>query len=400
MFKILNAQETEDLLLHQAGSNSPDSYWDVGLSQYPRCFRLYKAFQLVFSKDEQDLMGRLTESALPEIQIPEEKVTVVLEITPGFTMRQLNDIYDYVAAHVDGSKLERIAPVFLYEGSFESRITFIYHDAKRRRSFCSRINSQARRLRDLDLRIAAKLDEELDRNDIVETAVEMDVDDAHGMLFRHHLLWTDVASTTRSSSEIVKRFRSGMARTKREFDVSGIFLFFETDRDYTTLGEVNYLKNRLVKMAGDVEVVFNVRVKDSYIKTMTCRAVLIGRPKYLEGQVFEEELGQFEILLYESEDKERGHQIIASISQGELTISRYGWGDSDRNRMGETHDHHFDEENTARISELLRVKTPNALLRTIRRRFASRMPSGADSRFLAFCQKEGIEYHSDSYPQQ
>lgn len=395
MFKLLNAKETESLLLHELGSTSSDCYWEVGLSQYPRCFRLYEAFQLAFSKDEQDLMGRLTESALPGI--PEgQKVTVVLEMTPGFTMRQLNDIYDYVTTLIDRSKLERFATVYLYEGSFESRITFIYHDANRRRSFCSRINSQTRLLRDLDFRIAAKLDEELDRNDVVETAVEMDVDDAHGMLSRHHLLWTDVANTTRSSSEIVKRFSAGMARTKREFDVSGIFLFFEIDRDYTTLGEVNNLKNRLVKMAGDVEVAFNVRIKDSYIKTMTCRAVLIGGIKHLKGDDVYEDFGQFEILLYESEDKERGHEIIASISQGELTISRYDWGDFDRNHRGETDDHHyFDEENTDKLFTLLRVKTPNALLRTIRRRFASRLPSGSDSRFLAFCRKEGVEYRSD-----
>ena len=138
------------------------------------------------------------------------------------------------------------------------------------------LQNQARFLRDMDRRISAKLDEELSRNDRMGTVVDLDIDTAHGMLFEHHLLWTDVANTTRSSDEIVKRFRRGMAWTRRAFEVRGLLLFFEIDRDFTTLEEVNYLKERLGKLAGDVDPVFCVRVRDSFIKSLTCRAILVG----------------------------------------------------------------------------------------------------------------------------
>lgn len=161
------------------------------------------------------------------------------------------------------------------------------------------------------------------------------------------------------------------------------------------MGEVNNLKSRLKDMTGDVEVLFNVRIRESFIKSMTCRVVLVGGPKYVKGEVFED-FGQFGILLYESEDKDCGHEIIASLVQGEFTLSRYDWGDFERNRRGETDDHHyFDMENTEKLFSALKVKKPEALLRVIRRRFASRRASCADQDFLAFCRKEGIEYKSD-----
>lgn len=397
MFKLISKKEAEDLLLYDAGPNATDNYWDVSLSQYPNCYRIHQAYQFAFDKDDPDLMKQLEGSSLPEV--PDgSKVTVVLEMTTLSPMSQLVDIHKWATGIFDSSKLERFDPVFLYEGAFESRITVIYHDAKQRRSFCSRINSQARRLRDMDLRLARKLDEELSRNDEVETVVEIDVDQAHQMIRENHLLWTDVASSNRSISDIVRHFRrEGLDRTVDEFEIRGLFLFFEVDRDYTTMGEVNNLKSRLKEMVGDVDVLFNVRIRDSFIKVMTCRGVLVGGPKYVKGEVLED-FGQFGILLYESEDRDRGHEIIASLAQGEFTLSRYDWGDFERNRRGETDEHHyFDEENTEKLFGALKVKKPEALLRTIRRRFASRRASCADLDFLAFCRKEGIEYKSDYY---
>ena len=88
------------------------------------------------------LMEQLTESALPEI--PEGwKVTAVLEMAAGLPMERLDDIYTWVTGAIEEAKLERIVPVFLYEGT--SRLTLVYHEAERRHSYCSRIKSQARR---------------------------------------------------------------------------------------------------------------------------------------------------------------------------------------------------------------------------------------------------------------
>lgn len=397
MFTKINKKDTEYLLLHQAGFSATDNYWEVGLSEYPSCYRVHHALQLDIPEDGQELMEQLTESALPEI--PEGwKVTAVLEMAAGLPMERLDDIYTWVTGAIEEAKLERIVPVFLYEGT--SRLTLVYHEAERRHSYCSRIKSQARRLHDMDLRIAAKLDEELSRNDEVETVISLDIDLVRSMLHRSHLLWTDVASTVRSTDEIVKRFRPEINRTKLEFDLSGLFLFFEVDRKFTTMGEVNNLKKRIAKMAGVDDMAVNVRVKESFIKSITCRLVLLGSPKLLNKDEVFEDFGQYEILLYESEDQdqEHGYIIIASVCQDKLTVSRYDWGDFERNRRGQTDDHHyFDEENTAKLFAALRVKKPSALLRTIRRRFASRLPSCADTRLLAFCRKEGIKYQSEYY---
>ena len=67
MFTKINKKDTEYLLLHQAGFSATDNYWEVGLSEYPSCYRVHHALQLVIPEDGQELMEQLTESALPEI---------------------------------------------------------------------------------------------------------------------------------------------------------------------------------------------------------------------------------------------------------------------------------------------------------------------------------------------
>ena len=394
MFKEISKNETEDLLL-QAGAYASDKPWEVSLGQYPDSYRLHRAFQCVFTSGDQDLASRLSERPLPEV--PEGcRITVVLEMAPPFTLTQLRDIHAWAKEALDGRRLERFESVCLYDSPFVARVSVIYHDAVRRRSFSSRIGSQSRLLRDLDIRIARKLDGELDRNATSGAVVAPDADAMRDMLCGRHLLWTDVAGTTRSVSEIVKRFRPEMDRTRREYDVSGLLLFVEVDKDFTTMGEVDSLKRRLADQAGKgVEVALGVRLRDSFIKSVTCRATLVGGPRYVKGEVFED-FGRFEILLHESEDRHRGHVIVASYAEGEFALSRYDWGNFERNRRGETDDHHyFDSENTSKLVTVLRVSKPEALLRMIRRRFASRRPADADSCLLAFCRKEGIEYQSD-----
>lgn len=394
MFKEISIKETKELLGY-AGTFASDSFMDVSLCLYPKYYRIYKAFQCVYSGDHQNLIDLLPTASLPEV--PDDwKVTVVMEMTTGCTMPQLDEIWSWAKAYYGEDKLERFEPVFLYHGDFTARITVIYHDAKRRRSFHSSINCQSRYQRDMDIRIGRKLDGEISRNEDVGAAVAVDVDEVCDMLFEHHFLWTDVTNSTSSASDIVKRFRPDMERILQEFDVSGLVLFIEVDGTYTTMGEVDALKQRFVNLVGEgVEVAINVRIRDSYIKSITCRATLIGSPKYIKGEVYQD-YGQYEILLYESENKERGHVIVASYSEEEFTLSRYDWGEFDRNSRGETDDHHyFDKENTLKLFNALHVRKPEALLRTIRRRFAARLPSSADSRLLAFCRKEGIKFKSD-----
>ena len=393
MFKHLTTEELDDLL-QRAGAHEADTLFDVSIGQYEACFnKIDAAFQVTLYKDDGDLKKRLAESDLPEIQ-EGKKATVVLEMTPGAPMANLQAIHTWATATLGDTKLERFVPVYLYEGDFESRISVIYHDAKRRRAFCSRIKCQSAILSDLDFRIGEKLEAEMERNKQVETVIALNPDDLQIMLSRSHLLWTDVASSTRAASEIVKKFRHGMVCTKRTFDIDGLILFIEVDRDFTTLGEVTFLKNRLQKIAGGVQVALNVRVRDSYIKVINCRGIVAGTAKYVDGEVYSD-FGMHEILLYQSPNKDCGHLTLALFSEGKLTISRYNWGD-DRFRDGHSSDHYYlDEENTAKVFSALHVKQPEALLRTIRRRFASRVPSFAENHFLRFCEKQGIQYIPD-----
>lgn len=397
MFKELTINETTDLV-NAAGTFARDCVGDVSLGSYPQYYRIRRGYQLSLAEPCQDLAPLLEEAVLPAV--PDGwKATVVLEMAPGCPMSWLEAVHTWSMTRIGEERLERIEPVFGYgvDDSFALRITVVLHDAERRLQWYSTIKSQCRLLWDIDQRIARKLDDcELSRNEEIGTVVALDVDAVCDMMKESHFLWTDIASTTRSGSDIAKRFRPEVERIRKEYSVNGIILFVEVDRDHTTMGEVDKLKREIGRLVGnDVEIALNVRVRDSYIKHMTCRLVLVGGLRYLKGEVFSD-FGRHEILLYESEDKERGHVVVASYAEGRFTLSRYDWG-TEYNRRGETDDHHyFDEENTARLMAALHVRRPEALLRTIRRRFATRMPSSADYLFLEFCRKEGgIEFTSD-----
>lgn len=397
MFKELTINETTDLV-NAAGAFARDCVGDLSLGSYPKYYRIRRGYQLCFTEPCGDLVSRLEEASIPAIPAG-WKATVVLEMAPGCLMSWLDSVHSWAVTRIGEDRLERIEHVYSYDGdeSYALRITVVCHDAERRRQWYSTIKSQCRLLWDIDQRIARKLDAcELSRNEEVGTVVAIDTDTVCDMMKGSHFLWTDIASTMRSVSEIVKRFRPDVERIKKEYSVSGIILFVEVDKDHTTMGEVDMLKREIERLVGDdVETAFNVRVRDSYIKYMTCRLVLVGGLRYIRGEVFSD-FGRHEILLYESEDKERGHVIVASYSEGRFTLSRYDWG-TEYNRRGDTDDHHyFDEQNTAKLMAALHVRRPEALLRTIRRRFAARMPSSADYRFLEFCRKEGgIEFTSD-----
>lgn len=398
MFKEISIKETFSLLRH-AGSFAPDSCWDMSLSIYPTFYRIYRAFQYSFFGEYQDLTTQLTASRLPEI--PDDwKITVVMEMTTGCTISQLKDIHSWAEAY-SGNKLERFEPVFLYGEAFVARITVIHHDTKRRRSFNNRINCQSRLLHDMDQRVARIIDDEYRRNSTARVARVLDPQIVIDLLYRQHFLWTDIANSTTSASDIVKRFRPEMERVMNEFDIVGLILFIEVDSDFTTKGEVDTLKRNFMKLVGkDARVVVNHRIRDSFIKSITCRAVLIGSPKYKDGEVYYDfDYRRYEILLYGSDNKKWGHIIVASFSEDKkLTLSRYDWGDFEHNSKGQTDEHHlFDESATEALRLKLKVKTPQAMLRTIRKRFASRLPSCADMIFLRYCQNNEIGYKSSYY---
>lgn len=396
MFKELTIKETRELLRY-AGTFASDSLMDVSLCLYPKYYRLCKAFQCIFRGDCQELISLLSTVSMPEV--PDDcKVTVVLEMTTACTEAQSDDIRSWAEAQYGTGTIERFEPVFLYHEDFMARITVIYHDACRRRSFHSSINCQSRYQRDMDIRIGQKLDDEISLNEEAGAIISLEADDICDMLIEHHFLWTDVANSTCSASDIVKRFLPDMERILQEFDVTGLILFIEVDGGYTTMGEVEALKQRFVKLVGEgIDVAINVRVRDSFIKSITCRATLIGSPKYIKGEVFQD-YGRYEIMLYESENKDRGHVIVASYADEEFTLSRYDWAVFGDKVRGETDDHHFfDKDNTAKLFAALNVRKPEALLRTVRRRFATSMPSSADSHLLVFCTENGIQYKSDCH---
>lgn len=394
MFKEISKRETLDLLT-TAGTFSSDSFTYMNLSLYPKYYRILTAFQYTYNTGFDDYSSVLRNAQLPSLP-NNSKATVVFEMTQNCSMEQLDSIREWAFARFGEALLERFEPVFHYDQAFPARITVVIHSAKARRRFHSSINQRHRYQKELDLRIAETLDGELTRNEENGASIAVGADEVSDMLFERHFLWTGITNSNNSFSDVFKRLRREMEGIQQDYDVSGLVLFIEVDRSFTTMGEVSHLKQLFTDFVGEgVEVAVNVRVRDSFIKSITCRAALIGSPKYIKGEVFED-YGRYEILLFESENKERGHVIVASYEEEEFALSRYDWGEFDRNKSGETDDHHyFDKENTLKLFTALHVRKPEALLHTIRRRFASRIPCSADSLFLAFCRKEGIQFKSD-----
>lgn len=394
MFVELNRKETEDLLL-TADAFSSESTLEMGLSLYPQFYHIYGAHQLTFEGTGDNLLEQLRGCPLPET--PEgANVTVIFEMTGGVALWQIDAIRAWVDKVFGAEMIARFVTACYYCGEFPARITLLFHAEKPRRRYFSNIHREYHFLKETEHRIAHKLDEELRRNEEVGTVIAIEEPVVADLMFNHHLLWTGIANSNTSAGEIVDKLRPEMERVVQEYDVSGMMLFLEVDKAFTMEGEIGELVQNLRIIAGgqETDMGLNIRTRDSHIKYITCRVALIGNPKYISGEVHED-FGQLEILLYVSDDAEKGHEILASYGDGKLTVSRYDWGAYEYNRMGQTDDHHFfDKENTDKLFSMLHVKKPKALLRTIRRRFASRFPSLADHEFLGFCRKKGIDYDS------
>lgn len=395
MFVELNRKETEDLFL-TADAFSSESTLEMGLSLYPQFYRIYGAHQLTFEGAGDNLLKQLRGCPLPET--PEgAKVAVLFEITGGVALRQIDAIRAWADEIFGADRIARFVTVCYYCGEFPARITLLFHAEKPRRRYFSSIHREYHFLKETEHRIAHKLDEELRRNEEMGTVIAIEEPVVADLMFNHHLLWTGIANSNTLAGEVVDKLRPEIEQIMEEYDVSGMMLFLEVDKAFTREGEIGELVQNLRTIAGgqETDMGLNVRTRDSHIKYITCRVALIGNPKYISGEVHED-FGQLEILLYVSDDAEKGHEILASYGDGKLTVSRYDWGAYEYNRMGQTDDHHFfDKENTDKLFSALHVKKPKALLRTIRRRFASRFPSMADHELLRFCRKKGIDYDSD-----
>lgn len=392
MFHELNKMETEDLL-NTANAYSSESTLEMSLSLYPQFYHIYGAHQLAFQGSNP--LEELTESPIPEA--PEgAMVTGIFEMAGGIAIQQLDAIRTWADEAFGPDRIARFVTACYYTGEFQARITLLFHAEKPRRRYFSSIHREYSFLKETEHRIAKKLDKELRRNEEMGTVVAIEEAEVATLMFDHHFLWTGIANSNTSAKEVIDKLRPEMERITNEYDVSGMMLFLEVDKAFTRQGEAEEIAHELRRIAGgeDTDMEINIRTRDSHIKYITCRAALIGNPKYVNGEVYED-FGQLEILLYASDDEKKGHEILASYEDGKLTVSRYDWGAYEYNQKGKTDDHHyFDKENTDQLFQALHVKQPKALLRTIRRRFASRFPSMADQEFLGFCQDRGIRFES------
>ena len=280
----------------------------------------------------------------------------------------------------------------------EDSITLIIYREGEPRPRFSEIRSRYQNMLSAEKRETRSLKTEFNREGDFETLAAITEQEFSDMMEGHHLLWHGAGASNTSASVIVDHLKRDILDEKRKYDISGMLLFIDVDKDFTTMSEVLALRDGLASLIDqDADVSLNIIVEKSYVKSMACRVYLIGNPKYVKGDVYMD-FGRYEILLYQSDDSERGHMIVASYKDEELTIARYDWGAYDYNRHGQTDDHHyFDKENTKKLCEALHAKRPATLLRKLKDRFARRMASSADYHIKDYCEKNGSECHSEYY---
>lgn len=395
MFKIISRTDTEKLL-ENAGAFSSISCLEMGLSMYPKYYRIFCACQYTFTGKQEDFMSQLEASSLPAT-LPDAQVTVILEMTQGLPVPMIQGIHSWAKNRLGAAAVKRFVPVYLYTEDFPARLTIVYHDIRPRRSYLSLSRHPSEHLREVEHCIAKGLDKEIMRNREIDVLSPLTNSDVFDVMYEHHFLWSGIARSNTSADEVLTQLRPEMEQTGSEYAVSGLILFLEVDKAFTCEGEIHNLVQALIGIAGgkDIETAISTRIRESHIKSITCRAALIGNPKYIKGEVYYD-LGKYEILLHESDNKKSGHMIVATIEDEQFTLARYDWGKYDYSPSGRTDDHHyFDRDNTRRLYEALHRKNPDALLRSIRKRFASSYSEDSDTAFLEFCRKQGIRCKSD-----
>ena len=389
----------EDCMTHAAITGNLDGDFE----RY-RAIRVYGIFEYTYRfTSAEGLVSVIEEIRKEEFSLSEEEKAVLI-VSPACPVTL--DLMQRVK-----ESLEQMFPRMLIswqtmnmgaeeeekEDGEDSITVIIYREGEPRPRF-SEIRNRYSYLQSVEKREAKSLQGEFDRNAGKETLAVITEQEFSDMVSGHHLLWHGAAASTTSASVIVDQLKNEILARKKEYDVSGMFLFIDVDKNYTTMSEVLALRDGLASLAGeDADVSINIIVEDSHIKSMACRVYLVGNPKYVKGDVYMD-FGRYEILLYQSDDTERGHMIVASYEDEELTIARYDWGDFERNRHGQTDDHHyFDKENTLKLGEALHAKRPETLLRRLKDRFAYHSASSADYYITQFCKNAGISYHSEYY---
>lgn len=359
MFKTISLNETNELLVN-AGIFSSESSLEMGLSLYPKYYRIFSAYQLTFTGNQADYISQLGASEIP-VRPPDSKATFILEMSRGISMSVIDSIHSWAKDWLGPYTVKRFAPVCLYSAEFPARLTVIFHAPRPRRSFFSLINHQSEVLRDMERRIAKGLIAEFQRNEENGVALPVSKADIDEILCKHHFLWTGIANSNESADEVLAKLRPEMEQVGSEYAVSGLLLFLEMDMRITRMDEIQDLVQKFMGVVGgrDVDTAINIRTRESHIKSITCRAALIGNSKYVDGEVYND-FSQYEVMLHESDDH-----------------------------------HYFNKDNTRRLYEALQRKNPDALLRNICKRFASSFSEDSDTTFLEFCRRQGIQFDSD-----
>lgn len=327
-----------------------------------------------------------------------EKTIALLQIGGLSTVNELNRARSCIKSKYP-ALMEMYHP-FFDEDVDEYRLTVIVYQDGEKRKRHSGIQSGYNQMIRKEKRVKKELINEFGRIEELKPAITIEPREVGDMIQRHHLLWRGAASSYSSAGEVVDKLKQEVLRQKDDYDVSGMILFMDVDRDFTTMSEIESVRDGLYAIIGRKDARFGMilTTERSHIKFLACRLFLIGNPKCILGELFLD-FGKFEILLYTSDNEKRGHMIIASYEDDELTISRYDWGDYERNRRGETDDHlYFDKENTAKLCDELKVKRPESLLRALKKRFASgSLAACADNRIKNYCDNADIQYDSMYY---
>ena len=347
------------------------------------------------SKDSIGALVTEFESATPIVPGANEKTIALLQVGGLSTAGELNRARKCIRSKF--STLMEMYHPFFDEDVDEYRLTIIVYQDGEKRKRHSGIHSGYNHMIRKESRVKKALINEFGRVEELKPAITIPPHEVGDIMQGHHLLWRGAASSYTSVSEVVDKLKQEVLRQKDDYDVSGMILFVDVDKDFTTMSEIDAVRDGLFALIGrdDAKICTILTQEESHVKFLACRLFLIGNPKCILGEVFLD-FDTFEILLYTSDDEKRGHMTIASYEDDELTISRYDWGDYERNRRGQTDNHlYFDKENTARLREILKASRPETLLRTLKRRFArDTFASDADTRIKIFCDNAGIEYDS------
>lgn len=325
MLTLLNKNQVDELL-DEISPYAPDRYWEVWLPILLRDYRFHSAWQYVYDGTTTEFIDELKGVFIP--RLPEDcKVSVVYEMKRAWFSPEANEVERLAKEWFKGDSLMQFTPVNNpADKPFKLRITLIYHAAERRRHHIDNVVTEYDMLKHTDIKIAKILDKELARNEKEGAIFQLEAAQLRDFVRGHHLLWSQIANSTNSIEDVFEKLSAGMKQEVAKYDISGLILFFDIDKQFTTMGEVDRLKAMLTNLAGDIDAVVNIRLTNSYIKFITCRAILVGNPKYIKGEVYED-FGNYEILLHEDVDEDRGHLIVASYSADkEFCLSRYDWG--------------------------------------------------------------------------